>query len=170
MDEKNYTIAEDFIIPSGGKIYSPMLDPQVRLRSMTVRDELKRTNSQNTTIHKNLCEIIDSCIVGRCPVSCYDMCIGDYEYLLHKLRVVTYGPDYKMVVGCPHCTSVYESTVNLDDLKVKEFTLEEYQKCLNIVLPVSKKKIELRTETPRILDTVEMIVSLTSSARVRVCS
>lgn len=150
----NYTIAEDFILPSGGKIYEEQFDPHIKLKSMTIRDEMKRT-SQTSMPHKNLCEIIDNCLLTKLPYSCYDLCVGDYEYLLHKLRVVTYGPDYKMVVGCPHCTNVYEATVNLDDLKIKEFKPEELKECLNITLPVSKKQIELRLQTPRMLDAID---------------
>lgn len=158
MDEKeNYTIAEDFELPSGGLIYENRFDPHIRLRSMTVRDEMKRL-SQASTPHKNLCEIIDSCLITKLPYSCYDLCLGDYEYLLHKLRVVTYGTDYKMVVGCPHCSDVYESTINLDELKVKEFSVKEFEDSLSFELPVSKKQIKLKYQTPRILDLIEQKV------------
>lgn len=154
--DTQYTIAETFKLPSGGsaKIYGESFDPVIKLKSMTIRDEMKRT-SQNATPHRNLCDIIDGCLLTKLPYSAYDLCIGDYEYLLHKLRVVTYGPDYKMVVGCPHCTNVYEATVNLDDLKVKEFSEEELGNCLKFTLPVSKKEIELRVQTPRIADAIE---------------
>ena len=152
--EQNYTIAEIFELPSKGLVYGSEFDPHVKLKSMTIRDEMKRT-SQNATPHRNLCDIIDGCLLTKLPLSCYDLCVGDYEYLLHKLRVVTYGPEYKMVVGCPHCTNVYEATVNLDDLKVKEFKMEDLQKTLNFTLPVCKKQISLKLQTPRILDSID---------------
>lgn len=155
MEEvKNYTIAEDFELPSKGKVYGMPFDPHVKLKSMTIRDEMKRT-SQNATPHRNLCEIIDGCLITKLPLSCYDLCIGDYEYLLHKLRIVTYGAEYKMVVGCPHCTAVHETKVSLDDLKLKEYKLEDVTNGLNFELPVSKRKITLRLETPRILDAID---------------
>ena len=150
----DYTIAENFILPSKGEIYEKTFDPNIKLKSMTIRDEMKRT-SQNATPHRNLCEIIDGCLLTKLPISAYDMCIGDYEYLLHKLRVVTYGPEYKMVVGCPHCTAVYEANTNLDELKVKEFDLKQIEECLDFVLPVCKREIKLRLETPRILDAID---------------
>lgn len=156
-DNTNYTIAEEFILPSGGKVYEQQFDPHIKLRSMTIKDEMKRT-SQSTSPHRNLCEIIDSCLVTKLPYSAYDLCIGDYEYLLHKLRVVTYGPDYKMIVGCPHCSNVYETTVNLDELKTKEFKMEDLNNVLKFKLPVSKKEIEIRLQTPRISDAIEQRV------------
>ena len=156
-NEKLFTIAEDFELPSKGLVYGSQFDPHIKLKSMTIRDEMKRT-SQNATPHRNLCEIIDGCLLTKLPLSCYDLCIGDYEYLLHKLRIVTYGPEYKMVVGCPHCTSVHEATVSLDDLKVKEFNIKELEDCLHFTLPVCKKEIQLRLQTPRILDSIDLKV------------
>ena len=158
MEENTkYTIAEDFVLPSGGNIYEQAFDPHIKLRSMTIRDEMKRT-SQSTSPHRNLCEIIDNCLVTKLPYSAYDLCIGDYEYLLHKLRVVTYGSDYKMIVGCPHCNNIYEAVVNLDDLKVKEFSKEDLNTALKFKLPVSKREIEIRLQTPRIVDAIEQKV------------
>lgn len=156
-ENTNYTIAEDFELPSQAKIYDEKFDPHVRLRSMTVRDEMKR-QSQSSAPHKTLCEIIDTCLVTKLPIRCYDLCIGDYEYLLHKLRIVTYGPDYKMVIGCPHCTTVYEETINLDDLKVKEVDFNALESNLKFTLPVSKKEIKLKMQTAHILDSIELKV------------
>ena len=153
----DYTIAEDFTLPSQAKIYDQQFDPQVRLRSMTVRDEMKR-QSQSATPHKTLCEIIDNCLVTKLPIRCYDLCIGDYEYLLHKLRVVTYGSEYKMMVGCPHCTAVYEAKINLDDLAVKETNFKELEESLRFTLPVTKKEIKLKLQTAHILDSIDLKV------------
>ena len=38
----DYTIAEEYKLPSEGKIYSVPFDPKVKLRSMTVQEEMKR--------------------------------------------------------------------------------------------------------------------------------
>lgn len=154
MENEKFTIAEDFELPSKAKVYEVQFDPHVKLKSMTLRDEMKRT-SQNATPHRNLCEIIDGCLLTKLPISAYDLCIGDYEYLLHKLRIVTYGPEYKMVVGCPHCTSVYEAKTNLDELKVKEFNIKDLEESLRFILPVCKREIKLKLQTPRILDSID---------------
>ena len=154
MENVKYTIAETFELPSKGEIYGSKFDAHVKLKSMTLRDEMKRT-SQNATPHRNLCEIIDGCLLTKLPLSCYDLCIGDYEFLLHKLRIVTYGPEYKMVIGCPHCTSVHEQSVDLDSLMVKEFTLEDLEQALNFKLPVCGREIKLKLQTPRILDSID---------------
>lgn len=150
-------IAEDFVLPSLGKIYGKEFNPHIKLRSMTVRDEMRRL-SQSATPHKNLCDIIDSCLLTKLPISCYDLSIKDYEFLLHKLRIVTYGPDYKMVVGCPHCNEVYEEVINLDDLRSIEFDLNAFVENQTFELPQSKKRISINFQTPRMLDSIDLKV------------
>ena len=156
MNNQNYTIAEDYKLPSEAKIYSQDFDPNIRLRSMTVRDEMKRL-APSVYAHKTLCEIIDSCLLTKLPMSVYDLCVGDYEYLLHKLRIVTYGPEYKMVVGCPHegCNSVHEEIVDLDSLTIRELDMEKYKNSTTFILPKSNKEIKIKMQTPRILDNID---------------
>jgi wobble nucleotide-excising tRNase len=45
------------------------------------------------------------------------MALGDYEFLLHKLRIVTYGPEYKMALTCPYCGKEFETTADLEQLE-----------------------------------------------------
>ena len=40
MEDKNYTIAECFELPSKGKVYGQQFDPTIKLKSMTIRDEM----------------------------------------------------------------------------------------------------------------------------------
>ena len=76
---------EEYSLPSKGQIYSVKFDPCVKLRSMTVADEMKRLTSTDSP-YKNMSEIIESCLETKLPVSVYDMCLGDYQYLLHRLN------------------------------------------------------------------------------------
>lgn len=154
--ERDYTIAEQYELPSKGLIYDDVepFNPCVKIKSMTVDDDMFR-QGVSINAHEKLCQLIDSLLITKLPISVYDMCIGDYDYLLHKIRVVTYGPEYKMTVGCPHCSSIQESTINLDDLKVKDFNIDEFNSYRHITLPASKDTIELNFQTPRMLDNIE---------------
>ena len=155
---ENYTIAEDFVLPSHGKIYlDRQVNENVRLRSMTTADEMRRLRP-NERQHKSMSEVIDSCLLDDIGISSYDMCIADYEYLLHKLRVVTYGPEYPLMCTCPYCLMKQEETINLDELEYKEYTpeIEDY---LSFDLPVTGKHITLRMQTPRLLDDVTVAVN-----------
>ena len=149
------TIQESYTLPSNGLIYDKKFNPTITLRSMTTEEEMRRL-SRSESEYKTMASIIDSCIVEKLPISVYDMCIGDYQFLLHKIRVVTYGSNYKLLIQCPHCGELSNSSVDLDTLEVlslTEETLEDLHR--EITLPVSKRKITLSFQTPRMLDNVK---------------
>lgn len=145
-------IKEDFELPSKGMIYGKKFDPNFSLRSMTVEDEMKRlAPSQNP--YKAMSEIIESCLVEKFPIPVYDLCLGDYTYLLHKLRVVTYGSDYNLRFTCPYCGNSETLTINLDDMKVNEYT-KDLKDMMTVKLPVTGYEIKLKFQTPRDLDKI----------------
>lgn len=152
MTENNYTIAESYELPSKGLIYDVPFDGKVKLRAMTTADEMKRL-SPSELPYKTMSEIIDDCLITKLPISVYDLCIGDYQFLLHKLRIVTYGPDYKVNIFCPNCGNSETVTINLDELDILEYT-EEIESLKKVSLPVSKKEITLKIQTPRTVDYV----------------
>ena len=151
---KATTIQERFTLPSKGLLYNEKFNPSVTLRSMTTEEEMKRL-SFNELEHENMAQIIDDCILEELPISSYDMCIGDYQFLLHKLRVVTYGKDYKMVIQCPNCEEVVSSEVDLDYEQVHEFDEKEGLD-LEITLPETGKHVKLSLQTPRMIDAVKI--------------
>ena len=153
MSDKNYVISEEYILPSNGKIYSQKVNPVVRLRSMTTNDEMKRL-APSERPYKNLCDIIDDCLIDDPGISSYDMCLADYQYLLHKLRVVTYGADYKLEFQCPWCLTTETATLNLDELEVVTAENIDIESLLHFDLPVTHKHIALRMQTPRIIDDI----------------
>lgn len=149
-----YTIAEGYELPSKGKIYEVKVDPQVELRSMTARDEMKRL-SPSSSQFKKLADIIEGCMIEKPKVKVYDMALGDYEFLLHKLRIVTYGPEYKLAVGCPHCGNTFEAIANLEQLQILEFDEEKFRELQTFTLPVSGDTIKIKFQTPRMLDELD---------------
>ena len=146
------TIQETFTLPSKRQIYEKPINPEITLRSMNTMDELKRL-SHSDLPYKNMCDMIDDCIVGKKEISTYDMCLGDYQFLLHKLRIVTYGTDYKIVVTCPNCRQVQEKDFNLEELQILEWD-ESVRELFNLHLPKSDKDIVLKFQTPRMLDNI----------------
>lgn len=147
------TVQETFTLPSKGKLYSQDIPEKVLLRSMTTEDEMARL-SPSEGEYDVICRTIDDCIVGDFPISSYDMCLGDYQYLLTKLQLVSYGKEYKTVMQCPNCNDVVRATVNLDEIEVFTFD-EENPPETTFELPVSKKKVTLSFQTPRMLDAIK---------------
>jgi len=149
----NYSIAEEYVLPSRGKVYSENVNPVVRIRSMTTEEEMKRL-APSDKAYKNLCEVIDDCLLENPGISSYDMCLADYQFLLHKLRVVTYGPNYENTSVCPYCQSENDGTLNLNELEVVEYDEAEFAKCLEFTLPRTQKRIRIRMQTPRMIDDI----------------
>lgn len=143
---------ESFELPSKGLIYDKPIGSLVELRSMTTQEEMIRLSNSKLP-YKILATVIESCLREKPAISVYDMCIGDYLFLLNKLRIVTYGTDYKVSCVCPKCGKSVITSGNLDDLEPIEYT-EEIEKLKVIKLPVSKKEIELKFQTPRELDLI----------------
>lgn len=156
----NYTVAERYTLPSHGLVYDKEINADIKIRSMTVKDEMRRLAPvTDGTLYRNMAEIIDSCLVEKPGISSYDMCVGDYQFLLHKLRIVSFGPEYKINCKCPLCGDWDEHIVNLEDLSLEELKEFDKEKELTLELPVSKKVIELNITTPRLLDNIEKEVN-----------
>jgi hypothetical protein len=151
---QNYTIAESYELPSKGLIYSQPVKATFKIRSMTTEEEMRRLAPSDTP-YKVMADIIEECLVEKPGISVYDMCLGDYQFLLHKLRIVTYGPDYKMMVTCPNCGETYETRISLDSLQEIEYD-EKLFEIKKISLPQSKKEVTIKVQTPRILDEVSL--------------
>ena len=155
--QTDYTIAEGYTLPSKGKIYSENVNPHVELRSMTARDEMKRLSPSSTPL-KTLADIIEGCCIEKPAIHVYDMSLGDYEFLLHKLRIVTYGEDYKVSLRCSDCGEMIETIAKLDQLSVKEFDEEVVNNLRTFSLPKSGRIISLDFLTPRKVEEMEVKV------------
>ena len=159
----DYTLTGNYTLPSLGKVYNVDVNPDVKIRSMTVAEEMKRLNSSDRP-YKNLADIIDDCLVDKPGISSYDMCLGDFQYLLHKLRVVTYGTKYRLSSKCPYCGFDNVGDIDLNEMSVSSYT-DEVEKYFDIELPVSKNRVRLRMQTPRMLDDINVRVKEITSKR-----
>ena len=152
--QTNYTIMEGYELPSNGQIYDKEIDPHVELRSMTARDEMKRL-SPSTTPLKTLSDIIEGCMIEKPAIHVYDMCSADYEYLLHKLRVITYGEKYNLTCKCPECFNTIEGEADLGTMEIRKIDLDSFNEAKTFVLPVSGKTVTLKIQSPRLLEETE---------------
>ena len=151
---ENYFVSSVITLPSHGKVYEEEVKPTLTLRSMTTNEELRRLNPTERP-NKVLADILDDCMVDNPGISAYDMCLGDFQFLLLKLRIVTYGTDYKIASICPYCNNENTGSIDLSQLSIREYS-DSIEKYYEFDLPVSKKKIRLKMQTPRILDDIEV--------------
>lgn len=152
MSAVNARIVETCTLPSKGLIYEEEINPDITIGSMKTKHEMLRL-SANENNNKVMADIIDDCIVSEVGMSSYDMCLGDFQYLMYKLRTVTFGPEYEMSGICPYCGAENYIVVNLDELTVYEYEdnlIDEFE----VKLPVSGSEVLLTLQTPRILDRI----------------
>lgn len=149
---ENPRIVETLTLPSKGLIYEEEVISEVELSSMKTKHEMLRLSATEES-QKIMADIIDDCIVNSIGISSYDLCLGDFQYLLYKLRVVTFGPEYEMQCRCPYCGFENNVSINLDELPIHEYD-ESLIDLLEFNLPVSNNKIKLTMQTPRMLDRI----------------
>lgn len=151
--QTNYTIGEIYELPSRGAIYDVPVNPIIELRSMNGRDELKRQNpDSNCTQFKKLADIIEGCCIEKPAIHVYDMCLADYTFLLHRLRVITYEAGYDVHLICPFCKADIDTVADLDSLPFKDLDVEALKEKMIIQLPKCGKTVKLKLQTPRMLD------------------
>lgn len=149
---EKYTISEYFTLPSKGLVYDKKVASEIHMSSMTTRHEMQRLAPSKSQF-KVLCDIIDDCMVDDIGMSSYDMCTGDYQFLLFKLRTATYGSDVTLKTTCPYCGEKSEVKFSIDDLSVLS-DLESFNKYKTFVLPKTQREITLNYQTPHMFDKV----------------
>ena len=147
-----YTLTGNFTLPSMGKVYTAEVNPNITLRSMTTAEEMRRLNPSDRAF-QTMASIMDDCMVEKPGISAYNMCMADYQFLLFKLREVTYGTNYELSTVCPYCGSTNLGEINLSDFEVVPYS-DDVMKYLEVELPVTKKHLTLRMQTPRLIDDV----------------
>lgn len=153
-DYKNEAIIQRTVtLPSKGKLYNGV-NPEVTLRGMTIRDEIIRLNASEYD-YKPLADMLDRCIISEMGISAYDLCLGDFQYLIFQLRGLTYGNSIELNVQCPYCRTVNQITVEIDEIPLRETSWEELQDVANIELPMTKERITLNPMTPRLIDKIK---------------
>ena len=145
-------IVEECDLPSGGIIYEDEVDPHVVLSSMKTKHEMLRLSSTDDS-NRVMAGIIDDCLESDLGISSYDLCLGDFYYLMLKLRVATFGPEYGVGAVCPLCMFEQTAKFDLDELDVQSYD-EGIEELMTLTLPISESKVKLGFQTPRILDRI----------------
>lgn len=112
-------VQEIYQLPSKGKLYPQYGEDwngEVTIRSMTTFEEKNRLGSQG--FWQTMVGILNAVVISPEDFNAEDMTLFDFYFLMYKMRVVSYGPIYKVNVTCPHCGKSMISKVNLDELDV----------------------------------------------------
>ena len=145
------TLIETYTLPSKGRLDN--VSSEIVIRSMTTQEEKLRLGSTGR-FFKTMSEIIDKCVVSPENFHSYDLTINDFVFLLYKLRIVSYGNNYKVSLTCPECGKSFTTDQDLDKLNVVELP-EEFSEPYDIgKLPRSKKKIGIKLLRTKEIDEI----------------
>ena len=118
----------EFTLPIGFQDEHGTRQRQVTLRKMTGREEAILADKRNQRNGGRLVsELLTSCIVrvgtaslnGHTAGAVTSMYSVDRNFLLLKLRSITFGPELDASYTCPHCSELIRAVENLDELPVK---------------------------------------------------
>lgn len=111
------------------------------LRPMTTMEEKLRLSSPG---FGTIAQIIKACLKSNVDLDINQLKVFDVQYLMYKLRTVTYGEDYRFSLVCPHCGGTLDVTVDLDKLNVNVVP-DDFKEPFEIgPLPISKDTIQCR--------------------------
>jgi len=153
---KDYGEWHSIELPSRGKAYVQS-DGFVQVRALRFAEEKKlrsiKSPAQGTKIIKS---IFVDCVMGLE----YDaMTITDKNYILFKIRELSYGNDYPVVVPCEHCSSKNTLNVEIDQIPVN-YAPDDYEEPITITLPDSDQDVLFvspRCKDEQYLSNVEQI-------------
>ena len=133
-------------LPSRGKAYVNC-DESVMIKPFTFAQERKlrsiKTTNQGTKIINSL---VEDCVQGLD----YDsMTLEDKNYVLFKLREISYGDDYTITAECSECNNVNKLVVKISEVPVK-YAQDDYKEPFTVTLPDSEQQI--RFVSPRCKD------------------
>lgn len=130
-NQSNFT--QEITLPSRGLFNPEIPEGKLVQRCMMVSDQKilsGSSQSSNSAIH----QLIQRTITSPEGVDVSKLTLPDTLYLLFKLRILSYGKDYKFRTRCPECGKKIDVSIDLSELPVE--TLEEgYEDQLIVKLP-----------------------------------
>ena len=127
-------------LPSRGIIYNGTIPAEISIRGMNTRDEKILYAAQGANVFKKL---LKSCITDPKDIDINKLIAPDELFLVLQLRMITYGPEYKVEAACPHCGAVSTYKVMLNDLDVN-YLEDDFKEPIEVHLPMSGHDLSLK--------------------------
>ena len=124
-------------LPSRGKAYIQSTG-SVEIRPFTYEDERALRSIKNVKkAEQTVANLVKACVRGLD----YDsMTVEDKNYILFKLREISYGDEYTIEASCPHCEAKNRLAVNISQIHVN-YAPDDYQEPITVTLPDTKQDV-----------------------------
>lgn len=151
-------ITEQFILPSNGRLYDGVTDGNITLRAMTTIEERMRVGGQD--FYETMVPIVNECIVNnKNPDDSYKLdsqyfTIFDFDAICIKLKIITYGPEHKIITRCSKCGKIIKKTIDLRDCEFS-FLPDDFSEPYDVG-PLPRTGDTLGCRFLRVKDRIEM--------------
>lgn len=139
---------EEVVLPSRGKFYDGVIAPEngkINIRCMTGEEEEILATPRYIKKGQAINMIFRNCV--REPINPDKLLTIDRTWLLIYLRGISYTPEYEVDVRCTECATKFQTSIDLDHLKVNycpdNFSMDD----LADALPKSGYKFTYRLAT-----------------------
>lgn len=141
----DYQYQETVTLPSKGLLYPKEDCPtgDITMRAMTTGDESLTHGVTKDNVDVRMNRMIHGCILNGWNTDFGRMAMADRMFLLYRLRIITYGGEYKFAVECPKCGEESTYRIDLDKLPVTSLH-EGWAEPFMVSLPISKRSIGWR--------------------------
>lgn len=134
MGTKKVDYEATVTLPSMGILYKEDKIPaEVTVRGMTTKEEKILYASQGGDVFQ---KILSNCITEPSNIDVKKLIAADEMFLIMQLRMVTYGPEYKVSAVCPHCGARETYKINLSEFET-DFLPDDFEEPIKIELPRS---------------------------------
>tara|TARA_R110002096_G_scaffold246619_2_gene438823 strand:+ start:718 stop:1590 length:873 start_codon:yes stop_codon:yes gene_type:complete len=124
-------------LPSRGQAYTN-LEGNVNIRPFSFQEEkLLRSISKVSQGREVIGKIFEACVKGIA----YDaLTVPDKNYILFKLREISYGNDYPVVFNCNNCKTENRMRVEIDQIPIN-YVSDDYEEPFKFMLPDAQKEV-----------------------------
>ncbi len=124
-------------LPSRGKAYI-QCEEFVEIRPFTFAEERKLRSMKNAKDGEEIIRsLFNACVRGLDHDS---MTLFDKNYLLFKLREISYGDEYTIEPECQHCSAQNKLSVLISEVPVN-YVPDDYTEPFKVVLPDSQQEV-----------------------------
>jgi len=131
----------EITLPSKGILYDESLKipEKITIRAMTTKEEKMLLGSTSDAIN----DIIENCIEKPSGIKVDELISADVTNILVDLRVLTYGPEYKMFFICEACNKKNTISIDLTEL-YNRLLNDDFTEPIEIKLPRSGDVLEVK--------------------------
>lgn len=142
----NFVEPELIVLPSHGKLYvtddEDIKSGHIKLLPMTVKEEEILTTSRFLKTGSATRMVFENCIAS--DIDAGEILLYDSNYILFKLRQLSYGDNYSFTIKCTNaiCEHEFEHAIDISKLKFEEIP-EDIIEPLVLKLPRSGYTVKL---------------------------